>query len=128
MIMADFSMIQAENLAAIDPQKGLLLDVRTGMEHEEKHIGLAHVHVPLDQLDPAALMTERGLGPDAAVYILCRSGKRAAQAAEKFCAEGYRNVCVVEGGILACEECGHDIIRWPRPRQRQKSSTRKPRK
>jgi hypothetical protein len=54
-------------------------------------------------------MMRHGLDKDSDVYILCRSGKRATQAAEKFVSEGYRKVKVIEGGIIACEDCGHDI-------------------
>ncbi len=107
--MTGFSSIRAETLGHIDPNQGIILDVRTKMEHAEKHIGFGHAHVPLDELKPTDFMMRHGLDHDADVYILCRSGKRAAQAAEKFVAEGYRNVKVIEGGIVACEDCGHDI-------------------
>lgn len=107
--MTDYKVLHPQNLGAVDLSRGVILDVRTPMEHAEKHIGLPHIHVPLDTLNPAAFMTARGLGHDAAVYILCRSGKRAAQAASQFAAAGYNNVHVIEGGILSCEECGHDI-------------------
>jgi len=63
----------------------------------------------LDELKPTDFMMRHGLDKDSDVYILCRSGKRATQAAEKFAAEGYRRVKVIEGGIIACEDCGHDI-------------------
>ncbi len=107
--MDRYSRIPAQLLRPIDPSKGVVLDVRTEMEHVEKRLGFPHVHVPLDELDPTDFMTLHGLGKDAEVYILCRSGKRAAQAAEKFVAEGYSQVKVVEGGILSCEECGHEM-------------------
>lgn len=107
--MTSFLRVSAENLTQVDPNKGIILDVRTKMEHAEKHIGFDHVHVPLDELKATDLMQRHGLPKDAEVYILCRSGNRACQAAEKFAAEGYSNVKVVEGGITACESCGHDI-------------------
>lgn len=107
--MTQFSNISAQSLTSVDPNLGIILDVRTPMEHAEKHIGFGHAHVPLDQLDPKDFMLRHGLDRDAAVYILCRSGKRAAQAAEAFAAQGYRNVNVVEGGMIACEDCGHPI-------------------
>lgn len=107
--MTSFSTINAKELDHIDPNQGVILDVRTHMEHAEKHIGFGHAHVPLDELKPKDFMMRHGLDRDADVYILCRSGKRAAQAAEKFVGEGYRNIKVIEGGIIACEDCGHDI-------------------
>lgn len=107
--MTRFATVNARELDRMDPNQGVILDVRTRLEHAEKHIGFGHAHVPLDELNPADFMMRHGLDKDSAVYILCRSGKRAAQAAEKFVADGYRNVSVVEGGIIACEECGHDM-------------------
>ncbi|MBK9586541.1 MAG: rhodanese-like domain-containing protein [Alphaproteobacteria bacterium] len=107
--MPAYSSFKAENLGRVDPNQGIIIDVRTKMEHAEKHIGFSHVHVPLDVLNPTDLMMRHGLDHEAEIYILCRSGKRAAQAADKFIAEGYRNVKVVEGGLTACENCGHEI-------------------
>ena len=107
--MTSFATINAKELDHMDPNQGVILDVRTKMEHAEKHISFGHAHVPLDELKPTDFMMRHGLDKDSDVYILCRSGKRAAQAAEKFAAEGYRKVKVVEGGIIACEDCGHDI-------------------
>ena len=78
------------------------------MEHAEKHLKCAHVLVPLDELNPADFMAQHALAKDAPVYLLCRSGKRATQAAEKFMAAGYPNAQVIEGGIMACDECGYE--------------------
>ena len=107
--MSSISIIQAESLFHIDPKHGVILDVRSDMEHADKHIGFGHAHVPLDKLNPTDFMTRLGLDHDAEVYILCRSGGRAMQAAETFVKEGYRNVKVVEGGLVACEDCGHPL-------------------
>ncbi len=86
--------------------QGVIIDVRTKMEHNEKHLGRAHAHVPLDELDPRDFMLRHGLGRDSDIYVLCRSGARAKQAAEKFIADGFSNVYVVDGGLMACEESG----------------------
>jgi rhodanese-related sulfurtransferase len=107
--MTTYSTIRAQDLTSTDPQRGIILDVRTKMEHAEKCMSLQHVNVPLDELQPDTLMNAHGLNKDSSVYILCRSGKRAAMAAEKFAKAGYHNVSVVEGGIEACEGCGHPI-------------------
>lgn len=104
-----YDIFSADKLGQINPQSGIILDVRTGMEHAEKRLTFAHAHVPLDELRPTDFMMRHGLDKDSDVYIVCRSGKRAAQAAEKFVAEGYRKVHVVEGGIVACENCGYPV-------------------
>lgn len=87
-------------------QSCIVLDVRTDVEHREVSLKQAHHHVPLDQLNPARFMQENKVDAARPVYILCRSGRRATQAAESFMAAGHGNVHVVEGGIIACEAAG----------------------
>lgn len=103
------SAIPATDLKKLSASGAAIVDVRTKGEHEEKRISLPHDHVPLDVLDPGDFMKRRGLDREDPVYILCRSGGRAKQAAEKFAAAGYPNVYVIEGGIIACEACGEQM-------------------
>lgn len=101
--------ISAEQLKQRGNDGGVILDVRTAMEHDERRLVGAHAHVPLDQLDPAAFMRERNLSETTPVYLLCRSGGRARQAGDQFVAAGFKNVFVVSGGIGDCAECGFDV-------------------
>ncbi len=87
-----------------------LIDVRTPAEYQEVHAAHAR-NVPLDRLDPAALMAARGGPGEAPLYLICRSGGRGRQACEKFLAAGYANVVNVEGGTLAWAECGLPVVR-----------------
>lgn len=105
--MTQYQIIKAESLPNTTP--GIILDVRTLMEHNEKHLSQEHLHRPLDQLNAADFLQTNHLQKDTPLYLLCRSGKRAAQAAEKFIAAGCTNVNVIEGGIMACENCGHTV-------------------
>jgi rhodanese-related sulfurtransferase len=85
-----------------------LLDVRTPVEFRQLHAADAR-NVPLDRLDPAAVMQARhGDGP---LYVICRSGSRGRQACEKFLAAGFPNVINIEGGTLAWAECGLPVVR-----------------
>lgn len=95
--------------ALADKPFGIIIDVRTAMEHGEQRLARQHTHIPLDQLDAAAFLRDHNLGPETPLYLLCRSGKRATQAAEKFIAAGHQNVTVVEGGITACADCGIEL-------------------
>lgn len=90
-----------------------LIDVRTPMEFQELHVAKAN-NVPLDQLDPAAVMQARNGSKDAPLYLICRSGSRGRQACEKFLAAGFTNVVNVEGGTLACVEFGLPVVRGPK--------------
>jgi len=107
------------NVSVISPQKVAelckdgkpidIIDVRTPMEYQELHVFTAR-NVPLDQLDPGAVMHARN-GSVEPLYLICRSGSRGRQACEKFIAAGYSNVVNVEGGTLACAEAGVPVVR-----------------
>jgi rhodanese-related sulfurtransferase len=87
-----------------------LLDVRTPAEHAEVHVPGVHL-VPLDRLDPVRLAGEQGFAKDQPVFVLCRSGSRAKQAAAKLETAGFRECTVVEGGTLAWAEAGLPVNR-----------------
>ncbi len=87
-----------------------LIDVRTPVEFREVHVEFAR-NVPLDRLDPAALVQARNGSKDEPLYLICRSGSRGRQACEKFLAAGFTNVVNVEGGTLACIESGLPVVR-----------------
>ena len=87
-----------------------LIDVRTPVEFQEVHVAAAR-NVPLDKLDPAAVMHARNGSKDEPLYLICRSGSRGQQACEKFQAAGFANVINVEGGTLACVEGGVPVVR-----------------
>jgi rhodanese-related sulfurtransferase len=87
-----------------------LIDVRTPAEYREIHAEPARL-VPLDSLDPDAVMRDRSGVEGDPLYTICRSGGRGRQAAEKFLAAGYTNVVNVEGGTLAWERAGLPVVR-----------------
>lgn len=91
------------------PTDGLIIDVRTAMEHDERRLTCKHLHIPLDQLDPLSLISTKQATPDTPIYLLCRSGGRATQAAGKFLSAGFSKVTVITGGIIACELEGHAL-------------------
>ena len=87
-----------------------LIDVRTPVEFREVHVAFAR-NVPLDQLEPKALMTSRNGASQQPLYVICRSGNRANQACEKFVAAGFTNIVNVSGGTLAWEQAGLPVTR-----------------
>ena len=90
-----------------------LIDVRTPVEYREVHAELARL-VPLDSLDPRAVMEARNGSKGQRLYVICRSGSRGRQACEVFHAAGYANVANVEGGTLAWEQAGLPVVRGPK--------------
>ena len=107
-------------ITAIDPQafaklckegqKIDLIDVRTPVEFREVHVESAR-NVPLDQLDPAALMQVRHGSANEPLYFICRSGSRGQQACAKLLQAGFSNAVNIEGGTLACEQAGLPVVR-----------------
>ncbi len=73
-----------------------LIDVRTPAEFAEVHIPQAR-SIPLDELNPGALQFPK----DQPVYLVCRTDRRSAMAAEHFASAGYTQPVVVVGGTLA---------------------------
>jgi len=86
-----------------------LIDVRTPAEYREVHAEMARL-VPLDSLDPAALMSGRGSSAEP-LYMICRSGGRGKMAVDRLRAAGYPNVVNVEGGTQAWEQAGLPVVR-----------------
>jgi rhodanese-related sulfurtransferase len=87
-----------------------LLDVRTPAEHAEVHVTGVYL-APLDSLDATTLATVNGFAKDQPLYIFCRSGNRAKQAADKLEKGGYQQCHVVEGGTMAWAEAKLPVIR-----------------
>ena len=97
------------NLRLQQGEKLQLLDVRTPAEHAEVHVPGVQL-APLDRLD-ARLAAEIGCAQDQPVFLLCRTGNRAKQAAEKLEKSGYTQCHVVEGGTMAWAEAGLPVNR-----------------
>jgi rhodanese-related sulfurtransferase len=87
-----------------------LIDVRSPAEYREVHAEPARL-VPLGSLDPHAMMRTRSGSEGDPLYVICRSGSRGRQAAERFHAAGYTNVVNVEGGTIAWEQAGLPVVR-----------------
>lgn len=89
-------------------QNALLVDVRTPAEFEEAHIQ-GSVLQPLSDMRIETL-GQLAKGKDACVLI-CRTGKRASQAAEKLAAGGLPPLGILEGGVQAWEAAGLPLER-----------------
>ncbi len=86
----------------------LMLDVRTPLEFGERHIEGSVLH-PLSDLDPAKV--KELLGDKAGCVVVCQSGTRAKQAAEKLHAAGVEPIEVLEGGVTAWDAAGLPLER-----------------
>ncbi len=106
----EIATITPADAAARCGEGGELIDVRTPAEFREVHATIAR-NVPLDRLDPAALMQARNGRSGQPIYLICRSGSRSRHACEKFVKAGYTDVVNVEGGTLAWQQSGLPVVR-----------------
>ena len=84
------------------------MDVRTPAEFETAHIPGAH-NVPLEVV--RELRAEINDRLDGSVVFVCRSGQRAAQAAELLSGAGLAQGSVLQGGIVDWEGNGFEVDR-----------------
>ena len=85
-----------------------LIDVREPAEYRAGHASGARL-IPLDELKPENLpdqLQHPGAGQDEPLYLICQSGFRARQGAERLMEAGYKNLALVEGGTAAWEKAG----------------------
>lgn len=80
----------------------LLLDVREPHEYTAGHIP-GSVLIPMGKV----LSRLSEIPRDQTVVVVCRSGNRSGQVAEKLAEQGYTNVLNLQGGVLD----------WPKPLQ-----------
>lgn len=103
--------ISVNQLADKQTQGNLdLIDVRMPTEYREVHAKGA-VSVPLDSLDPRAVVDSIGASPEKPVYVICKSGNRSSKAAQRFLDAGVADVVNVDGGTTAWIEAGLPVVR-----------------
>lgn len=103
--------ISASELSNLSQQGGVeLIDVRTPVEFDEVHVGCAR-NIPLDRLDPKAIMKERNGMAGKPLYLICKTGTRSGQALRKFAQAGFENVLEVDGGLSAWQAAGLPVVR-----------------
>jgi len=100
--------LQKMSPAEVKEQNALLLDVRTPAEFEEAHIEGSVLH-PLSDLNIETIQ-RLAKGKDACVLV-CRSGSRASQAAERLADRGLPSLRILEGGVQAWEAAGLPLKR-----------------
>ncbi|MDP3542562.1 MAG: rhodanese-like domain-containing protein [Elusimicrobiota bacterium] len=103
-----YDLIDAEAAHRVLASKapGQLVDVREVSEVDALRVEGA-MNIPLSRLGELAARLDRG----APVYLLCRSGSRAAEAAAKLDALGHRDILVVRGGLEAWTAAGKPVVR-----------------
>lgn len=103
--------ISIQQLAELEVQGTIdLIDVRMPSEFSSLRAECAR-NVPLESLDPSAVMAKRNGSTGQPLYVICRSGSRSTQACQKFMDAGFEEVVNVEGGTLAWDKAGLPVVR-----------------
>jgi rhodanese-related sulfurtransferase len=97
-------IILPEELKTLLSSGCCLVDVREPIEHAEEHLVGAKL-IPLGQLEKRAAEIDRS----APVVVMCRSGKRGADALKKLQVLGIHEARNLEGGILAWKAAGFPV-------------------
>ena len=98
--------LKAKDLAALDPRRIMIVDVRSPMEYGDMRLAMPHAFAPLPALNPKTFALRHGVDAGTPIYTLCASGARARTAAEKFMAAGFTQVSIIAGGLSACRDAG----------------------
>jgi rhodanese-related sulfurtransferase len=97
-----------------------ILDVRTPAEFETSHID-GSFNLPLDVLNNYGSKVAEKLDHTHDIVLVCRSGQRATQAAERLQGEGVTGGSVLQNGITDWEgqgfEVNRGVPRWDLERQ-----------
>lgn len=100
--------VDVEQIRVMQRQGALLLDVREPEEFDEAHAP-GSVLIPLGQLQER--IAELGEFKRSPVVVICRSGRRSAQAAGMLAKLGFTSLYNVQGGMLAWEQASLPIVR-----------------
>ena len=100
--MSPVKRIRPENFKELPAhQNRQVVDVREPMEYASEFLPGTR-NLPLSSLEESAGV----LNKKQPVYLICRSGTRAGQAAEQLCRLGFEDVSVVAGGLEGCRVSG----------------------
>jgi SulP family sulfate permease len=83
------------------PVPPVIYDVREPREFQRAHIPHSHL-LPLPKVLTEAIELPR----DQPIVLACRTGRRSLRAAQALAQQGYHNVAVLEGGLVAWESAG----------------------
>ncbi|MES2729367.1 MAG: rhodanese-like domain-containing protein [Pseudomonadota bacterium] len=92
------------------PAGSVIVDVRNHPELVECRLTAPFIHVPLDQVSRDVLQTDHGVALNTPLYMLCRAGVRARTAAMQLAMDGFTDLTVIEGGIIACVDSDHQTV------------------
>jgi rhodanese-related sulfurtransferase len=83
-----------------------VIDVREFSEFDGEHVAEARL-MPLSNFERHAEELDRAKP----VYLMCRSGRRAGEAAKRLAAKGFTDIHVIEGGMLEWSRANLPVVK-----------------
>jgi rhodanese-related sulfurtransferase len=108
VLAANEGAVDVKQGAAMQKQGALLLDVREQDEYAAVHAPDSTL-IPLGQL--SSRLAEIQKYKNKPVAVVCRSGRRSAQAVELLRKAGFTQAVNVEGGMNAWESAGLPVVK-----------------
>jgi rhodanese-related sulfurtransferase len=110
---SQLEVISPEQAATEAGSGAVILDVREAEECQHGHID-GSILIPRGVLesfaDPSGPHHPDALAPDARIIVVCRSGARAALAAQTLQVMGYTDVALLDGGLAAWQAAGLPVV------------------
>ncbi|MDU0352880.1 rhodanese-like domain-containing protein [Paraglaciecola aquimarina] len=100
---ASINEISQAALLDVDKTQHIIVDVRTAREYSEGHVPGA-INIPLSKIQKDA--TRLNLDKNKTVVLYCRSGYRAAKAADILLDNGFEHLLHLEGDMLGWSKAG----------------------
>jgi phage shock protein E len=67
--------------------------------------------IPYDQITDSSYLSQLPADQESKIVLYCRSGRMSAIAAEALVGLGYRNIWNLQGGMVAWEQAGFEILK-----------------
>jgi hypothetical protein len=105
---AGYADINVQQLAGMLPEKDFtLVNVHIPYEGELEQTDL---FIPYNQI---AANLDQLPGKDEPIVLYCRSGRMSTEAATELARMGYNNVMELNGGFIAWQAAGHELLNNP---------------
>ena len=99
--------VDVKQVAALQSQGALVIDVREPHEYAESHAPGATL-IPLGQLE--SRLSEIRAHQNRPVVLFCRSGQRSARAQEILIRAGFTKTLNMQGGLIAWRQAGLPVV------------------
>lgn len=107
--MINFMEVSELNSKIKNNEPHILIDCREQAEWDDGHIASA-ILIPLSEFSSRWSEFLSDSDKNKNIVLQCRSGKRSLSACQILLAEGFENLFNLEGGIIAWENNGYEVV------------------